>query len=638
MKEIHQDKSIVLVTMPWNTIDMPSIQLGLMTSVIKEKFPEMPVKNVYGNLLWAEHLLSSDKEEIDFSSYEFVSEFAMEYGIGEWVFKSALYDEPYDKTDYLNYIKSNTSLNDNNIETLKWMYLEARNFVDKLANEIVELSPKVVGFTTTFMQNVPSLALAKVIKEKMPEVFIIFGGANCDGIQGEALHRNFRFIDFIVRGEGEIAFPELIQQIFHERDPQYNHISGLCHWKGQKSVANAMRTSNIPFNDVPFPLYDDYFDILGELEVGGFVEPKMSLESSRGCWWGQKHQCTFCGLNGSMMTYRSKSPEIVLEKIKEYVEKYQVLDLFMIDNIMDLKYFKELLPKIRDLNWDLHMFYEVKSNLSEKQVSLFNEAGIKRIQPGIENLSTNVLKLMKKGVTGIQNVQLLKWSTRHSIEVSWNLLYGFPGEKISHYKLQEMKKLSHVQPPDYAIRILLERFSPNFEDKSIGIKNLGPARFYSYIYNLDASEIKDIAYIFDSEPEGLTENEANMLREIIQTWQDAYPSANLTYTEQDNILKFTDSRPNMKCNDLKITNALYVRAHQLLESSKGILKLQSDLENEGWDIKYPEEFKNIEAWCNEMSNCGLLYNDDDKFLSLAIPENSQRIKIINYDERNTVNV
>ncbi|PED90007.1 hypothetical protein CN540_28345 [Bacillus toyonensis] len=637
MSEIQKENQIVLVTMPWNTIDMPSIQLGLMTAVIKERFNEMKIENIYGNLLWAEHLLNSEKHGIDFSSYEFVSEFAMEYGIGEWVFKPALYDESHGETNYLNFIKSNTELDTNNIEILQWMYSESTKFINELADKITSMSPTVVGFTTTFMQNVPSLALAKAIKKRLPTVLIVFGGANCDGVQGHALHRNFKFVDFIVRGEGEEVFPELIKQIFYEENPNYTHIPGLCHWKEGVSVANDMPKTSIPFNNVPFPFYDDYFDILQELEIGYFIEPKLSLESSRGCWWGQKHQCTFCGLNGSMMTYRSKTPEIVFDKIKEYVEKYQVLDLFMIDNIMDLSYFKELLPKIRDLDWDLHMFYEIKSNVSEKQVSLFNDAGIKRIQPGIENLSTQVLKLMRKGVSGIQNVQLLKWSSKHSIEVSWNFLYGFPNEEICHYNFEEMKKLSHLQPPDLAVRILLERFSPNFEDPSIGIKNLGPAKFYSYIYNLEECEIRDIAYIFDSEPEGITETEAEILRQLIREWQYAYPHSNFTYIEYDGTLLFQDSRPGTECNELEIKHPLYVRAHELLDSSKSVSKLKIDLHNEGWGVEYSSELENLENWCEEMSGCGLLYNDDGKFLSLAIPENSKRIKIINYDERNVIN-
>ena len=55
-------------------------------------------------------------------------------------------------------------------------------------------------------------------------------------------------------------------------------------------------------------------------------------------------------------------------------------------------------------------------------------AGVHRIQPGIESLSNNVLKLMRKGTTGIRNIQLLKWCKQYKIAVDWNILYGFPGK------------------------------------------------------------------------------------------------------------------------------------------------------------------------------------------------------------------
>lgn len=80
-------------------------------------------------------------------------------------------------------------------------------FVRETAAKIAATAPDVVGFTTTFAQNAAALAAARVVKELAPGTTTVFGGANCDGPQGAALHRNFEYVDFVVRGEGEIAFP-----------------------------------------------------------------------------------------------------------------------------------------------------------------------------------------------------------------------------------------------------------------------------------------------------------------------------------------------------------------------------------------------------------------------------------------------
>ena len=63
----------------------------------------------------------------------------------------------------------------------------------------------LVGFTSTFDQNVASLTMAKLIKDLYPDVTIVFGGANYDGEMGLEYFRAFPFIDHVVVGEGEVA-------------------------------------------------------------------------------------------------------------------------------------------------------------------------------------------------------------------------------------------------------------------------------------------------------------------------------------------------------------------------------------------------------------------------------------------------
>ena len=75
------------------------------------------------------------------------------------------------------------------------------------------------------------------------------------------------------------------------------------------------------------------------------------------------------------------------------------------------------------------MFYEVKANLRHDQLAKLRAGGIRQIQPGIESFSDQVLQLMDKGVTGLQNIQLLRWCEELGIDCAWNLLAGFPGEE-----------------------------------------------------------------------------------------------------------------------------------------------------------------------------------------------------------------
>ena len=93
-----------------------------------------------------------------------------------------------------------------------------------------------------------------------------------------------------------------------------------------------------------------------------------------------------------------------------------------------MNYYRTVLPELAERKLGVTFFYEIKSNLKKKQVKLLADAGILTVQPGVESFSSHVLKLMRKGVTAIQNIQMLKWCREYGVDVAWNLLYGFPGE------------------------------------------------------------------------------------------------------------------------------------------------------------------------------------------------------------------
>jgi ribosomal peptide maturation radical SAM protein 1 len=273
------------------------------------------------------------------------------------------------------------------------------------------------------------------------------------------------------------------------------------------------------------------------------------MESSRGCWWGQKHHCTFCGLNGASMAFRSKSSARVIEEMEELANRYQQLHFGMVDNIFPMQYFADLLPALKRRQVKLSLFYETKANLTKAQLRGMKEAGIVAIQPGIESLSTGILRLMRKGITGLQNIQLLKWCREFGIVPHWNLLYGFPGEDASDYEAMAniMDSLHHLQPPHGIDRIRLDRFSPNFYDAAnLGIVNVRPMSNYSRVYDLPASEVAEIAYFFNYEyadgrdPDAYT----GSARNAVVRWRANRDNRGLNCTDHDDCLVIWDFRPS----------------------------------------------------------------------------------------------
>jgi len=171
---------------------------------------------------------------------------------------------------------------------------------------------------------------------------------------------------------------------------------------------------------------------------------------------------------------------------------------------------------------------------------------VEEVQPGIESLSTPILRLMRKGTTALQNIQFLKWARAVGLRVVWNLLMGFPGEDPAEYsRMAEMvPALVHLQPPDGPARIRLDRFSPYFEEReALGVCNVQPADVYRYIYPFPEEDLEQLAYFFDYDYLDGRGPWAYVrpLAEALAAWQEK-ADASLTYTRSGETLLVRDAR------------------------------------------------------------------------------------------------
>jgi ribosomal peptide maturation radical SAM protein 1 len=277
---------------------------------------------------------------------------------------------------------------------------------------------------------------------------------------------------------------------------------------------------------LPYPDYDDYFAALDDAGLRDATPVAVVVETSRGCWWGAKHHCTFCGLNGETMAFRSKSPERAYDEIVHLTRHHSVARLGCVDNIVDMKYIDTLFPRLAESGLELDLFYEVKANLRRDQLQKMYAGGMRQIQPGIESFSDQVLKLMRKGVSGFQNIQLLRWSQEVGIGCAWNLIGGFPDEDPAEYGRMAamLPLLAHLEPPCSAAQLRLDRFSPfHAAPDAFGFRNVRPARAYFYVFPFGRREIARLAYFFDfdyadgRDPQDYLEP----VQRVVQRWWEA---------------------------------------------------------------------------------------------------------------------
>lgn len=396
----------------------------------------------------------------------------------------------------------------------------------------------IVGFTASFQQTMPSICLAQRIKRLRPEITIVVGGAACEGCMGPELLRQFPEIDCVVSGEADKTFPDLIEK--WGRDGRKPSDRQCITWaSGAVDHLDA----------IPYPDFDDYFARLALSPLRDEVESLLFFETSRGCWWGKKCRCTFCGLNGDRLGYRSKTPSRVVDELRYLVDRHGVHRACAADNVLDLHYFDSLLPMLIDAGLDLSFAIEMKTNLSRSQVEVLRQAGLGAAQLGIETFSTPILRQIGKGATAMQNLQALRWFSEAGISVEWNLLYGFPGEDPAEYAslTQFLPSLYHLTPPLASGRVRADRFSPYFErPEQFGITNLRPHIAFQYVYPFSRDVLERLAYYFEYDyADGRNPLDyVQPLLDAAATWHEVAGTVALRYWDRpDGVLIITDTRP-----------------------------------------------------------------------------------------------
>lgn len=557
LPELEGPVDVLLVSMPFAYLQHPSIGLSLLRKTLPES---LRTRVLYLTFAFA--------EIVGPAFYDWIASGkpSPTLLLGEWVFGAGWRDSadpaPDEGERYFDQVlrrggEPTGAVPEAAWPWLRWMRREATAFLDRAAERVLAARPRLVGFTSVFQQHAAALGLARRLKRHRPDLAVVFGGANCEGVMGRETLRRFGWIDAVVSGEGERVFPELVERLLAGRSAA--DLPGVLTREGldppragaeiDGPVVNAPRVERM--DDLPCPDYEDHFRQWRHSSLGDDYAPRPLFETARGCWWGEKHHCTFCGLNGSGMTFRSKSPERVLAELESLTARHPGSSLAVVDNILDLRYLRTLLPEMARRLPGLELFYEVKANLKKEHLRLLRDAGIREIQPGIESLSTEVLRLMRKGVSGLQNLQLLKWCKELGVRPYWNFLWGFAGEPPAEYERMEtlIPWLSHLQPPEAIGAHRLDRFSPNFFDgERLGYRDITPYPAYRHVYGRPGErsrDVADLAYYFQYRDRDGREVESYVsgLRQRLEEWQEVHQRSDLVTFDRDGRALVFDYRP-----------------------------------------------------------------------------------------------
>lgn len=493
---------IILVNMPLAAVERPCLALGLLQSVLARAGLDSRV--AYANMWFLEYAGIADHLTLEGS--------VPEEALVDWLFAGAAFpDFASDHDAFLaDYFRRNPA-HGQQARALEPRFRLLRQrmplFIDWAVDKILAQRPAMVGCTSTFQQNVAALALLRRLRERAPGIVTLMGGANCETRMGRTNHRHFDWVDYVVSGEADGFIAPLCADILKRgRDiPAADLPVGVFGPAHRETGYPATTTGDLvpravteDMRDLPLPDFSDYFTELGNSLYAGKIDPGIPMEFSRGCWWGERSHCTFCGLNGGSMSYRQKPARQAAEEIATMAERYNSTRIEAVDNILAIDYFDEALPQLAAREDKLSLFFEVKANLKRHEVQKLADAGVRWIQPGVESLDSRVLKLIAKGTTAAHNVQLLKWCRQYGVRLSWNMLWGFPKEQDDWYAgmAEWLPALHHLQP-GYPVRLRIHRYSPYFQKpEAYGLK-LKPATPFRHVYPLAESELFDLVYCFE---------------------------------------------------------------------------------------------------------------------------------------------
>ena len=521
---------ILLVSMPFGALDRPALGLSLLKAALVRDGHHCEIAYAFEPLVG---MIGADtyqwlSDEVPYTAFP-----------GDWCFTLPLYGRDPDRDwGYVTRIlRDEWQMTTRDIRRIVAVREATPAYLDRLEARHDWNSYDVIGFTSTFVQNIASLAMAQRLKARHPRPRIVFSGANWEGDMGHALFETFPFVDHVCQGEADESFPALVAALAAGKTSP--RIPGVL----SRGAASVKARPVQAMDRLPLPDFSDYFSMRDRISPA--LPATLLMETSRGCWWGAKHHCTFCGLNGEGMGFRVKSPDRALAEFA-HVGAYPGDMVSVVDNILDMGYFTSVLPRLAEAPLDQPIFYETKANLSRAQVQGLRAAGIATIQPGIENLSDRVLRLMRKGTTGLRNIQLLKWAREYGVGVEWNILYGFPGEVDADYEdtLALLPKLAHLQAPSGMGPVRIDRFAPYYETpEAFGITGLRPLAVFDHLYPFDAATQARIACYFDADhgaslaSPGLVER----LGDAIEGWR-ARRGVILRVVDDGRALRITDTR------------------------------------------------------------------------------------------------
>ena len=607
-------KKIALISTPWPLFNRPSIQLGALKAFVKEKLPYIQVDS--------HHVYLSIAAALDYDLYAKISESTW---LAEPLYAALLYPDRIGTIERFWQKRSS-----------KLGLAEKPNFRE-LCSKIKEYSSRIIdlqgwenyflaGFSICFGQLTSTIWFINEIRRRAANIKIVVGGPACAGDMGKSLLRSFPEIDFVIQGEGELPLVHLVRsfEVSQGHAPEAP-IPGLISRHFHTGPETVSQVPNL--DELPIPEYDDYFKHLKSLAPENMFLPKIPMEISRGCWWRKKvgpkggSGCAFCNLNLQWHGYRAKSHNRVIKELEALIKKYQILSISFMDNLLPAKGLEQLFTRIQGVGKDLRLFSELRATTSSGILAAMGGAGMYEVQVGIESLSSMLLRKLNKGTTAMDNMEIMKnCETPGCPNLTGNLILGFPSSDEQDVA-ETLACLEFTFPfrPLKGIPFWLGYGSGVFEmPDAYGIKRLRNHPYYAHFFPPEV--LRGLRLMVQGYQGGIRYQNRiwKPVKEKLDEWRNTYMELHRV-PGAGPILSYQDGRDFMIIRQRHIDD--YDMTHRLHGTSRRIyLFCQTQRSMPQILSRFPgfgEE--KVAPFLNMMVDKHLMFNEGEKYLSLAVP-------------------
>jgi radical SAM superfamily enzyme YgiQ (UPF0313 family) len=281
----------------------------------------------------------------------------------------------------------------------------------------------LVGLSCMSFQYREALELAKIVKDAGAET--VFGGYHPTlDYQEIGESQDANLIGYIVRGEGEATFRELVRARLEGR--ALRDVLGLSYHAGDRMVHNPARPL-LDIEDIEMPNRDARLITKGFKSLGFAID---SVETSRGCTQG----CKFCSINLMYgRAFRRFPLQRIIDDIRDAEAHGAQSIFFPDDNItLDVRRLERLCEAIIEAGLD-HLRYKTQASASgiassKRLVDKMGEAGFDGVFLGVESVNRRNLEFLGKGRMSDDAEKAVQYLHDNDIIVSTGLIGGNPDD------------------------------------------------------------------------------------------------------------------------------------------------------------------------------------------------------------------